>query len=108
MTQQQVVSIDKSWQANWQQEVEEAYLYRKLADLARTLEMKTSVAKMAEQEEEHTTVWAVIPILPFLFLPSSAAVWTAIVISMAGHFVVGAGRTAYLVAQPCAEALTCS
>ena len=50
MSEQKTLSRDKSWQANWQQEIEEAYLYRKLADLARTPEMRTSLTKMAEQE----------------------------------------------------------
>jgi predicted membrane protein (TIGR00267 family) len=42
-----------------------------------------------------TGLGAVIPILPFLFLSGAAAVWTAIIISMIGHFVVGAGRAIF-------------
>ena len=42
-----------------------------------------------------TGLGAVIPILPFLFMSGAAAVWTAIVISMVGHYVVGAGRAVF-------------
>lgn len=58
MTQPQAVSTDKSWRANWQREIEGAYLYRKLAKLARTPEMKSALAEMATQEEEHAALWA--------------------------------------------------
>jgi|GEM_PF-831911 len=57
MTQQQLVR-EKSWRANWQREIEGAYLYRQLADLARTPDMKTALAEMAAQEEEHAALWA--------------------------------------------------
>jgi VIT1/CCC1 family predicted Fe2+/Mn2+ transporter/rubrerythrin len=58
MTQQQLDSREKSWRANWQREIEGAYLYRQLADLARTPDMKTALAEMAAQEEAHAALWA--------------------------------------------------
>ena len=42
-----------------------------------------------------TGLGAVIPLLSFLFLAGSIAVWVAIVISMISHFVVGAGRAVF-------------
>jgi VIT1/CCC1 family predicted Fe2+/Mn2+ transporter len=42
-----------------------------------------------------TGVGAVIPILPFLFLKGSAAVWLGILISMVAHFLVGASRAVF-------------
>jgi len=58
MSEQKTLSRDKSWQANWQREIEGAYLYHELADLARTPTMKKNLAKMAEQEEGHAAMWA--------------------------------------------------
>ena len=40
-----------------------------------------------------TAVGAFIPILPFLFLTGSSAIWTSFIISMAAHFGVGAARS---------------
>jgi VIT1/CCC1 family predicted Fe2+/Mn2+ transporter/rubrerythrin len=42
-----------------------------------------------------TALGAVIPILPFLFLPSAAALWTGVALSMAAHFAVGASRAIF-------------
>ncbi len=42
-----------------------------------------------------TTLGAFIPILPFMFLPKTSAVWTGIAISMAAHFLVGASRAIF-------------
>jgi VIT1/CCC1 family predicted Fe2+/Mn2+ transporter len=42
-----------------------------------------------------TGLGAFIPILPFLFLPSSVAVWVAVGISMLAHFAVGASRAIF-------------
>ena len=58
MTERQADLKDKSWQANWQREIEGAYLYRQLANLARTPDMKSALTEMAEQEEEHASLWA--------------------------------------------------
>jgi hypothetical protein len=46
--------------------------------------------------------------MSLLFLSGSAAVWTAIVISIVGHFVVGAGRAVFTGRPACAAALICS
>ena len=58
MTKQKDLPRNKSWQANWQREIEGAYLYHRLADLARTPAMKKTLTKMAEQEEDHAAMWA--------------------------------------------------
>jgi VIT1/CCC1 family predicted Fe2+/Mn2+ transporter/rubrerythrin len=58
MPEQKTISRNKSWQANWQREIEGAYLYRRLADLARTPAMKKTLAEMADQEEVHAAMWA--------------------------------------------------
>ncbi len=42
-----------------------------------------------------TALGAVIPILPFIFLPGQAAVWAGIIISMLAHFLVGASRAVF-------------
>ncbi len=42
-----------------------------------------------------TAVGAFIPVLPFLFLSGSAAVYTAFIISMLSHFGVGAARSIF-------------
>ncbi len=42
-----------------------------------------------------TGLGALIPILPFLFLPISAAVWVGVAISMVAHFAVGASRAVF-------------
>lgn len=46
------------WWANWQRELEGAYLYRRLAGLARTLTAQKALAQMADQEEAHAALWA--------------------------------------------------
>ena len=58
MAKQTTISRNKSWQANWQREIEGAYLYRRLADLARTPDMKKTLTKMADQEKDHAAMWA--------------------------------------------------
>jgi hypothetical protein len=58
MTDQKTLFRNQSWQANWQREIEGAYLYRKLAELARTPDMKKVLAEMANQEQEHAAMWA--------------------------------------------------
>lgn len=40
-----------------------------------------------------TAVGALIPVLPFFFLPMPAAIWVAFTMSMAAHFGVGAARS---------------
>lgn len=40
-----------------------------------------------------TAIGAFIPVLPFLFLSGSSAIWTSFIISMATHFGVGAARS---------------
>ncbi len=42
-----------------------------------------------------TGLGAVIPIVPFVFLSGSAAIWTGIGISMLAHFAVGASRAVF-------------
>jgi VIT1/CCC1 family predicted Fe2+/Mn2+ transporter len=42
-----------------------------------------------------TALGALIPVAPFFFLTGSAAIWTAFVIAMASHFVVGAARSVF-------------
>jgi VIT1/CCC1 family predicted Fe2+/Mn2+ transporter len=42
-----------------------------------------------------TGLGAFIPILPFLFLPTSVAVWVGVGISMLAHFAVGASRAIF-------------
>jgi VIT1/CCC1 family predicted Fe2+/Mn2+ transporter len=44
--------------ANWQREIEGAYLYRELARRARRPEVAKALAEMAEQEQEHAAIWA--------------------------------------------------
>ncbi len=51
-------SNQRYWRANWQREIEGAYLYRRLAKFARTPDMQKMMAEMAEQEETHAAVWA--------------------------------------------------
>lgn len=40
-----------------------------------------------------TAVGAVIPVIPFLFLPIRGAVWTSFLVAMGSHFLVGAARS---------------
>jgi predicted membrane protein (TIGR00267 family) len=42
-----------------------------------------------------TAFGALIPVAPFFFLTGSAAIWTAFVIAMASHFLVGAARSVF-------------
>lgn len=58
MTNRQTALKDKSWQENWQREIEGAYLYRYLADLAQSSKMKSALTEMAAQENEHAALWA--------------------------------------------------
>lgn len=51
-------SHEKAWRDNWQREIEGAYLYRRLSELARTPEIEQALSKMASQEEEHASLWA--------------------------------------------------
>jgi vacuolar iron transporter family protein len=48
----------KYWRANWQRELEGAFLYHELSLLARTPEIKSALAEMGVQEEHHAEVWA--------------------------------------------------
>jgi vacuolar iron transporter family protein len=50
-------SVNPAWKANWQREVEGVFLYRKLADLSRTPELRNALNQMATQEEQHAAVW---------------------------------------------------
>lgn len=54
----QTIGDRKAWQANWQREIEGAFLYRQLASLARTPELRQALAEMAEAEQEHARLWA--------------------------------------------------
>ena len=42
-----------------------------------------------------TALGAFIPLIPFFFLTKSIAIWVGVVISMAAHFLVGAGRSIF-------------
>ncbi len=42
-----------------------------------------------------TAVGALIPVAPFFFLTGAAAIWTSFTLSMASHFLVGAGRSVF-------------
>ncbi len=42
-----------------------------------------------------TAVGAVIPLIPFLTLPSGTAIWVSLTISMLAHFAVGAARSIF-------------
>jgi VIT1/CCC1 family predicted Fe2+/Mn2+ transporter len=48
----------EAWRANWQREMEGAYLYRHLAESARSSKLEKALARMAEEEEEHADIWA--------------------------------------------------
>ncbi len=48
----------KYWRANWQRELEGSFLYRELARLARTPQIRSALAEMGQQEEQHAAVWA--------------------------------------------------
>ena len=55
---QQAMADSHSWRANWQREIEGAYLYEQLAGLARTSGLRQSLEQMATQEKEHAGIWA--------------------------------------------------
>ena len=42
-----------------------------------------------------TALGAVIPLIPFLTLPLTAAIWASLTISMLAHFAVGAARSIF-------------
>jgi len=42
-----------------------------------------------------TAVGALIPVAPFLVLPARTAAWTAFVVAMLSHFLVGAARSLF-------------
>lgn len=42
-----------------------------------------------------TGIGAIIPLIPFMLFSGAAAVWTAVVISMVAHFLVGASRAIF-------------
>jgi predicted membrane protein (TIGR00267 family) len=48
---------DRIWRENWQREIEGAYLYRRLSEIARDPDMKQALADMAGDEEKHAAVW---------------------------------------------------
>jgi VIT1/CCC1 family predicted Fe2+/Mn2+ transporter len=48
----------QAWRENWQRETEGAYLYRHLAESARSSKLKKALARMADEEEEHADIWA--------------------------------------------------
>jgi VIT1/CCC1 family predicted Fe2+/Mn2+ transporter/rubrerythrin len=50
--------VDSSWFQNWQREVEGVYLYRTLARLARTDELRSALEQMAAAEERHAALWS--------------------------------------------------
>jgi VIT1/CCC1 family predicted Fe2+/Mn2+ transporter len=52
------MATDRFWRANWQREIEGAYLYRQLSDLARTPDLQKALAQMADEEETHAALWA--------------------------------------------------
>jgi vacuolar iron transporter family protein len=45
------------WRANWQREIEGAYLYGKLAAAARTPRVQKALTQMAEDERQHAVIW---------------------------------------------------
>lgn len=47
-----------AWKENWKREIEGAYLYRKLAEAARTSNVEKALLQMADQEEQHAAIWA--------------------------------------------------
>ena len=42
-----------------------------------------------------TAFGAVIPLIPFLTLPSAPAIWVSLTVSMLAHFAVGAARSIF-------------
>jgi vacuolar iron transporter family protein len=54
---QQTATNERAWRANWQREIEGGYLYGALAQVARTPHVKTALAEMAKQEQEHAVIW---------------------------------------------------
>jgi vacuolar iron transporter family protein len=54
---QQTVSDSRAWRANWQREIEGAYLYSKLAKVARAPNVRKALGEMADQEREHAAIW---------------------------------------------------
>ena len=48
----------KAWFGNWQRELEGAYLYGELAQLAKGASLRKALAQMADQEQSHSQVWA--------------------------------------------------
>jgi VIT1/CCC1 family predicted Fe2+/Mn2+ transporter len=53
-----MAKIDTSIRQNWQREIEGAYLYKKLAGLARSPEVGRALAEMGVDEEGHAARWA--------------------------------------------------
>src|SRR5512136_1236822 len=58
MTTIQQKTTHRYWRANWQREIEGAYLYAEVARLARQPEVKRALAEMAAQEKSHAALWA--------------------------------------------------
>jgi VIT1/CCC1 family predicted Fe2+/Mn2+ transporter/rubrerythrin len=50
-------ATDRLMRANWQRELEGAYLYRRLAGLARTSAARQTLSRMAAEEDAHATTW---------------------------------------------------
>jgi VIT1/CCC1 family predicted Fe2+/Mn2+ transporter len=48
---------DRIFRDNWQREVEGAFLYRKLSEIAKDPDMKEALASMARDEERHAAAW---------------------------------------------------
>jgi VIT1/CCC1 family predicted Fe2+/Mn2+ transporter/rubrerythrin len=55
---EQTNHLDRSWRENWQREIEGVYLYRQLAQAARTPEIQKAMAQMADEEQAHAARWA--------------------------------------------------
>ncbi len=54
---QQTAPDSRAWRANWQREIEGAYLYGELAGVARTPRVKGALSEMAGQERDHAVIW---------------------------------------------------
>ena len=48
----------QAWRENWQREIEGVYLYRRLAESARSSKLQKALARMADEEEAHANIWA--------------------------------------------------
>jgi VIT1/CCC1 family predicted Fe2+/Mn2+ transporter len=58
MSAQRTDEQNQAWRENWRREIEGAYLYRRLAESARSSKLQKALARMADEEEEHANIWA--------------------------------------------------